>query len=51
MNDLTMELNADNQVHRITLPVGHLDLLTPVDSNSLSGGNVVQFLETLEDEV
>ena len=43
-----MELNADDQVHRITLQDGHLDLLTPVDSNSLSEGNVVQFLDTLE---
>jgi hypothetical protein len=47
-----MELNADNQVHRITLPVGHLDLLTPVDSKCLSGGgNVEQFLESLEAEI
>ena len=52
MNDQTMELNADNQVHRITLPVGHLDLLTPVDSKCLSGGgNVEQFLESLEAEI
>ena len=41
-----------NLVHRITLPVGHLDLLTPVDSKTLVGGNflgnVEEFLESLE---
>ena len=46
-----MEVNADNQVHRITLPVGHLDLLTSVDSKILTGGNVDQLLESLETEI
>ena len=43
-----MELNDDKQVHRITLPVGCLDLLTPVDSKNLMEGNVEQFLNSVE---
>jgi len=43
-----MELNDDKQVHRITLPVGYLDLLTPVDSKNLMDGNVEQFLNSVE---
>ena len=46
-----MELNDDKKIHRITLPVGYLDLLTPVDQNSLMEGNVGQFLELLEVEI
>lgn len=43
-----MELNDEKQVQRIRLTVGHLDLLTPVDTKPLSEGNVDQFLHSLE---
>lgn len=46
-----MELNDDKQVHRITLPVGYLDLLTPVDSKNLMDGNVEQFLNSVEAQI
>ena len=46
-----MEVNGDNHVHRITLPVGRLDLQNPVDQNCLIDGNVGQFLEQLEVQI
>ena len=46
-----MELNDGMQVYRINLPVGHLELLDPVDSKALTEGNVEEFLESLETQI
>ena len=51
MTNQTMEVNADKKVHRISLSVGYLDLLTPVAQDSLAAGNVDLFLDTLEKEI
>ena len=56
MSGHSLELNENDQVHRINLAVigsfvGYLDLVNPVDQKSLKDGNIEKFLQELDQEI